>query len=102
MAHDDDLREPEEKKDGGFPIAIVIAVLVVIFLIGSAASYVDAVASSAPTGSGVPSPCATACTAWVKVDCPGGRVLGTCTWDRPVVFCGPPIHTCGVNPPAPP
>jgi len=98
----DDIRDDDEKSDGGFPIGIVIAVVVVILLVGSAASYVNSQTSSAPTGSGIPTPCNTACTMWVKVDCPGGKPVGGCSWNNPIVFCGPPVHTCGTNPPPPP
>ena len=102
MAGDDDPREPDEKSDGGFPIGVVIGVVVVLLLLGSAASYVNSVTSSAPTGSGIASPCSTACTMWVKIDCPGGKIVGGCSWDHPVTFCGAPIHICGTNPPPPP
>jgi hypothetical protein len=102
MPDDDDLREPDEKKDNAFPIAIVIAVVVTVLLVGSAAAYVNAVTSSPPTGSGIPSPCSTACAMWVKIDCPGGKIVGMCTWDHPITFCGAPIHPCGTNPPPPP
>jgi hypothetical protein len=99
---DDDVRDDDEGSDKGLPIAVVIAVAVVVILFGSLVTYVDARTSGPPAGPGT---CNTACTAWVKVDCPGGQIVGTCSaglFGTAFRGCGPPVHTCGVNPPPPP
>jgi hypothetical protein len=77
----------------------VIAVVVVVLLVGSAATYVQSQTSAPPAGPGI---CSTACAMWVKIDCPGSKILGTCAFDRPIVPCGAPLHPCGSNPPPPP
>jgi hypothetical protein len=75
------------------PIFWVISVVIAIAVIAAA---VVAIASS-----GTPPPptdakqCSTSCAVFVKLECPGDRVMGTCFG---ISACEAPMHACGTNP----
>lgn len=80
--------QPDDSRGGlTFVIAVVAAVLVVIFgvvLIGGATA-------SRPA----PNMCSTSCAGFWKFECPGNRPMGTCFG---VSVCSQPVHACGTNP----
>jgi hypothetical protein len=95
MANGDDIRDDglpgeQDPQNQGMIVGLGLVALVILVI------FVVALVGGATASPPAPSMCSTSCAVFVRFECPGNRIMGTCFG---VAVCDQPVHPCGANPP---